>query len=162
VADSERRGLGDEARSLIADPRCLVDGKWVHGEAADAVTVVDPASEQVLARFPAASVAQAHTAVAGARRLVDGGAWAAVSPADRSRLLHRAVAALDRRRDALVEIIVAETGSPISLTRGLQVDAMIEHLAWFADAAARGPLGGAARAVSCLTESLVTSWAAGR
>jgi aldehyde dehydrogenase (NAD+)/betaine-aldehyde dehydrogenase len=52
------------------------------------------------------------------------------------------VEALDRRREALVEIVTMETGSPIALSRAQQADVMIEHLAWFADAAVRGPRGG--------------------
>ena len=133
--------LSADARALVADPQLLIDGKWSAGTAAGHVAV-DPFTERPLGAFPGASPDQAESAVRGARRAFDGGEWCGLSPQDRGRLLHRIVAALDGKRQALAEIIVAETGSPVSLARTVQVGAMLEHLAWFADAAARGPRGG--------------------
>jgi aldehyde dehydrogenase (NAD+)/betaine-aldehyde dehydrogenase len=65
-----------------------------------------------------------------------------MSPSDRSRVLHRGVASIAAHREELIDLIVAEIGCPIALTRTLQVDVMLQHLSWFADAAARGPDGG--------------------
>jgi aldehyde dehydrogenase (NAD+)/betaine-aldehyde dehydrogenase len=54
----------------------------------------------------------------------------------------RVLESIDSARDALVELMVAETGCPISLSRSLQVDAMLEHLEWFVEAARKGPAEG--------------------
>jgi aldehyde dehydrogenase (NAD+) len=132
--------LGIDARALIARPQVLIGGTWTAGVAAQRITAIDPYAECALAEFPMASLEQADLAVRGARHAFDRGQWGTLSPADRGRLLHRVVEAVDRKRDALAEILVAETGTPMSL-KALQVDAMLENLAWFAEAAARGPGG---------------------
>lgn len=134
--------LTAEGRRLIADPEILVAGKWSTGEGVVPITAIDPSTEQILATVPTASTEQVDEAVAAARRAVTEGAWARLSHSDRSRLLHRVVDVLDRDRLLLADIVTAETGSPITLSTMLQVDPMLEHLAWYADAAARGPRGG--------------------
>ncbi|MFG1621756.1 aldehyde dehydrogenase family protein [Kribbella sp. NPDC049227] len=133
--------LGADSQRLVHPPEVLVAGTWAAGDGTP-VTAIDPYTEAILADVPTASIDQVHAAVAGARRAVTEGAWAHLGPGDRSRLLHRVVEVLDRNRLLLARIVTAETGSPITLSTMLQVDPMLEHLAWFADAAARGPHGG--------------------
>lgn len=134
--------LTASARRLVDEPRLFVNGSWIPGEAAQPITAVDPFSERPIAEIGCASARQVDDAVMGARRAFDTGSWSRLAPADRRRLLLRGVEALDRGREALVEIVTMETGSPVSLSRTQQVDVMIEHLAWFADAAGRGPREG--------------------
>lgn len=134
--------LDDTTRALVAKPQLLINGEWESGDAGEVIACVDPFTEHRLGEYPMAGPHQVDAAIRGARHAVDDGEWSRLSPADRGRLLHRAVDVLDRHRAALISILVAETGSPLALSRALQVDAMLEHLAWFADAAARGPRGG--------------------
>ena len=134
--------LTAEGLRLMDDPEILTAGKWSRGDGATPITAIDPYTERVLATVPTASVEQVHEAVAGARQAMAEGTWARMNPKDRSRLLHRVVDVLDRNRLLLADIVTAETGSPIALSTMLQVDPMLEHLAWYADAAARGPRGG--------------------
>ena len=133
--------LSTAATGLIAQPQLILGGESVEG-AGNPIVSIDPFTELEVGRMASASPAQVREAVRRARAACDGGAWSRLNAIDRSRLLRRAVDALAGSRDALVEILVAETGSPIALTRSLQVDAMIEHLDWFVAAARRGPLGG--------------------
>jgi aldehyde dehydrogenase (NAD+)/betaine-aldehyde dehydrogenase len=135
-------GLTPQGRRLMRDPEVLVAGKWSIGEGVAPITATDPSTEKVLATIPTASIDQVQEAVAAARRATAEGSWAGLGPRDRSRLLHRVVDVLDRNRLLLADIVTAETGSPIALSTMLQVDPMLEHLAWYADAAARGPRGG--------------------
>lgn len=130
--------LSERARELIADPALLVGGQWQPG-AATSIDAIDPYTERPLARIGSADRAQIDTAIGAARLAHDEGGWSRLSGAERSRLLQRALEAMDRDRDALIEIVTAETGSPISLSRALQIDPMLEHLEWFVNAAARGP-----------------------
>src|SRR5690349_18971425 len=129
-------GLSRRARELIADPALLIGGREEPG-AAGHVDALDPYTQVRIARVPAADEHQVNAAIAAARNAHDDGEWSRLSGADRSRLLRRALEIFERDRDALVEIVTAETGSPIALSRALQVDPMLEHLAWFAEAAAR-------------------------
>jgi acyl-CoA reductase-like NAD-dependent aldehyde dehydrogenase len=57
------------------------------------LTVLEPATEQVLAQIPRGGVEEADAAVARAKAAYP--AWRALAPADRSRLLHRLADALE-------------------------------------------------------------------
>ncbi len=142
TAPVSTRAPGTGARRLLADARCLVDGRWVEGAGGPPVLSVDPYTEQPLGQLTPCDAVQVDDAVAAARRAFDDGRWSGLPGARRRELLHRAANALAAHRDELVEIAVAEIGCPIALTRALQVDAAIEHWRWQADAAERGPVGG--------------------
>src|SRR5829696_9015865 len=133
--------LSPEARALTHDPALLISGAPCPGGGEEMVSV-DPFTEVPLGRIATASPEQVQEAIAAASAAFDSGVWSETAPADRRRILLRALDSLSRQRDALVELMVAETGCPVSVSRALQVDAMLEHLAWFAEAAGRGPRGG--------------------
>ncbi|HET8754742.1 MAG TPA: aldehyde dehydrogenase family protein [Solirubrobacteraceae bacterium] len=80
------------------------------------LTVVEPATEQVLAELPRAGVEDADAAVARAKAAYP--AWRAVAPADRSRLLHRLADALTERQEELAVLEARNAGKPIGDARG--------------------------------------------
>ena len=80
------------------------------------LTVLEPATEQVLAELPRAGAEEADAAVARARAAHP--AWRAVAPADRSRLLHRLADALASRREELAVLEARNAGKPIADARG--------------------------------------------
>ena len=121
--------------------KLFIDGKWVTGDGASDVAV-NPATEESLAHIPAASLQQTNAAIAAARRCFDSGAWSLRSPGDRSAGLARVLSLLDARKEALAELIIAESGCPRMITEPLQIGAAVEHLAWFVEAAVRGPATG--------------------
>jgi acyl-CoA reductase-like NAD-dependent aldehyde dehydrogenase len=114
------------------EERLLVDGELVAAERGATYETIDPATEAVLGVAADASVADAQRAVAAARRAFDTTAW----PRDTAlrvrclRQLHRAL--LDDV-DHLRDILVHEVGAPVSSTRGPQLEAPLEVLAWYAD-----------------------------
>jgi aldehyde dehydrogenase (NAD+)/betaine-aldehyde dehydrogenase len=121
---------------------CFIDGSWIQGEEEAIADVLNPATEASLVRMRFASSAQVERAIAAARRAADSGPWPELSARDRSLLLHRLTDLFDSRRREYVDLIIAETGSPQALAQGGQVGAAIDTFRWFADAAARGPIGG--------------------
>jgi acyl-CoA reductase-like NAD-dependent aldehyde dehydrogenase len=80
------------------------------------LTVVEPATEQVLAELPRAGVEDADAAVARAKAAYP--AWRAVAPTDRSRLLHRLADALSERQEELAVLEARNAGKPIGDARG--------------------------------------------
>jgi len=76
------------AASTAAGPyRLLVGGAWVEG-GAGSYPVVNPATEETVARAPEASVSDAEQAAAAAREAFP--AWSATAPEHRGRLLQAA------------------------------------------------------------------------
>jgi aldehyde dehydrogenase (NAD+)/betaine-aldehyde dehydrogenase len=121
---------------------CFIDGAWVEAQGDHVTAVVNPATEELLARVRFASVAQVADAIEAARRAFDDGPWPAMSPVERSELLHRVCDLLEERREDFVDDIISEVGAPTYLAQSAQVGASLEALRWFAEAARRGPEGG--------------------
>jgi aldehyde dehydrogenase (NAD+)/betaine-aldehyde dehydrogenase len=134
--------LGSAARDLLGKPANLIGGTWEEGEADGTLRSLNPATEELLAEIPTASVEQTERAIAAARAAFDSGPWPRTSPRERSDMLLRLADLMDANREALVEIVVTEVGSPVLLSRGMQVGMPVENLRWAAEKAITGPPGG--------------------
>ena len=77
----------------------------------DHLTVLNPATEAVLATVPATTPAQLDAAVARAAKAQQG--WAALAPGDRARLLRRFADAVDAHTAELAALEVAEAGHTV-------------------------------------------------
>jgi aldehyde dehydrogenase (NAD+) len=117
----------------------FVCGDWLDGDGA-VEEVLDPATGAVLGTVPDASAGQVAAAVDAARRSADSGPWARESPGGRSVLLSRLHSELAGMPERALDVVVAETGCPVTLAAGQQVDLPIRHLAYWAEAARRPEL----------------------
>jgi acyl-CoA reductase-like NAD-dependent aldehyde dehydrogenase len=80
------------------------------------VSVIEPATEEVMAELPRAEVEQADSAIARAREAFP--AWRRVEPGDRARLLRGVAAAVRDRVEELARMEARNVGKPISDARG--------------------------------------------
>ena len=116
----------------LAERTCYLDGTWVVGDGA-AFTSVEPGTGAELATWRLASVDQADTAVAAARRSFDDGDWRRRTPAERAAVLRRLADLIEREHEQLAQLVVAEVGSPISLARTLQTATPAVNFRWAAE-----------------------------
>jgi betaine-aldehyde dehydrogenase len=98
------------------------------------LTVIEPATEAVLAEIPRADAETADVAVARAKAAF--GAWRAVAPADRSRLLHRLADALAESLEALAQLEARNAGKPIVSARG-EMGMVVDTFRYYAGAPER-------------------------
>ena len=98
--------------------RLLIDGDWVEG-GDGAYPVVNPATEEIVAEAPEASVEQARAAAAAARAAFP--AWSRTRPAERAALLHAAADELTKRVPDLVPLVIEETGATSMVAKTMQV-----------------------------------------
>jgi acyl-CoA reductase-like NAD-dependent aldehyde dehydrogenase len=98
------------------------------------ITVIEPATEEVLRELPAASADDADEAVARARAAFP--AWRRVDPGDRAALLHRLADALDAGREELAVLEARNTGKPISDARG-EMGMVVDTFRYYAGAPER-------------------------
>jgi acyl-CoA reductase-like NAD-dependent aldehyde dehydrogenase len=98
------------------------------------LTVLEPATERVLAEIPRAGAADADAAVARARAAYP--AWRAVAPADRSRLLHRLADALEDSLEDLAVLEARNAGKPIGSARG-EMGMVVDTFRYYAAAPER-------------------------
>jgi acyl-CoA reductase-like NAD-dependent aldehyde dehydrogenase len=97
-----------------------VNGEWIPALAAGTISVVDPATEQVIGRVPAGSAADVERAVASARAAFDD--WSMTESATRAHLLRQIAEGLAARSDELAHLITRELGCPLRTTEWLQVE----------------------------------------
>ena len=112
-----------------------IDGRWVEGHG-ELFEVVNPTTEEVLARVPAMTVAQADEAVAAAARAFSTGPWSRVGPRGRAAMLHRLADLIERDADRLTQLLIDEIGTPRANALKGQLPLPIRNLRWYADAAA--------------------------
>lgn len=100
----------------------------------DALTVIEPATEDVLASFPRAGVPQVDEAVARAKAALP--AWRALAPGRRAGILRDLTAALEARHEELALLEARNVGKPIAAARG-EIGGAIDTFRYFAAAPER-------------------------
>jgi aldehyde dehydrogenase (NAD+) len=104
-----------------------IDGRWVPPAGqSKTLDVVNPATEQVVARISAGTPADVDRAVAAARRAFE--TFSRSSREDRIALLERIAAVYEKRLGEIAETISQEMGAPMSLARAAQAPAGLAHL----------------------------------
>jgi acyl-CoA reductase-like NAD-dependent aldehyde dehydrogenase len=97
-------------------------------------SVIEPATEVILASIPSADESAAHDAVARARAAYP--AWRALGPAERARLLYRLADALEAEREELAVLEARNAGKPIGDARG-EMGMVIDTFRFYAGAPER-------------------------
>jgi acyl-CoA reductase-like NAD-dependent aldehyde dehydrogenase len=100
----------------------------------ETLTVLEPATEAVLAELPRAGVEEADAAVARAKAALP--AWRAIAPADRARLLHRLTDALAAKQEELAQLEARNAGKPIADARG-EMGMVVDTFRYYAGAPER-------------------------
>ncbi len=103
----------------------FIDGTWVSGTGEE-LTVVSPTTEQVLARFSGASVADMDAAVRAARRAFEEGPWSSTSLEDRMRCVKELRRLLVEERERAAQLMTDEMGCPITQSRAILAGAPID------------------------------------
>jgi acyl-CoA reductase-like NAD-dependent aldehyde dehydrogenase len=98
------------------------------------ISVIEPATERLLAEIPRAGVEETDAAVARARRAFP--AWRAVAPSERAALLRRLADLLERRQEELATLEARNVGKPIADARG-ELAMVVETFRYYAGAPER-------------------------
>jgi acyl-CoA reductase-like NAD-dependent aldehyde dehydrogenase len=98
---------------FLTPPRkMLIGGKWVPAVSGKEIETPDPATNQILGRFPAGEAADADAAVAAARRAFEG-PWRKVTPYERGRMLQRAAGLIEKYAEEFAQLITLDNGKPL-------------------------------------------------
>ena len=98
----------------MSDYKLLIDGALVDGDAE--MDVINPATEEVLAKCPRASKAQLDAAVAAAQRAFP--AWKATPIAERKAKLAQIADIIQANAADLARLLTQEQGKPIADATG--------------------------------------------
>jgi acyl-CoA reductase-like NAD-dependent aldehyde dehydrogenase len=114
----------------------FINGGWVAPSTSSRITVLNAATEEVLATVPLADVADVDRAVAAARNAVENSEWSQASPADRAAAMTRFADELQKCSGELARTVSQENGMPIGLSEAFEGGFAIGLLRYYADLAA--------------------------
>lgn len=103
-----------------------IDGAWVPAQGTRTQDVINPFTEQPVARIALGDARDLDRAVAAARRAFP--AWAAQSREQRLAVLQAVTAAYEARMDAIAMAVSLEMGAPLTLARQAHAVAGLSHL----------------------------------
>jgi acyl-CoA reductase-like NAD-dependent aldehyde dehydrogenase len=130
-----------EALPLVDSYGHYIGGRWVEPDSGR-YDVLNPATAEVLATAPDASVAQVESAIAAARHAFDSGPWASAPASERARCLQQLSDALLARGDEIYALAQAEWGCTAN-ERLFHVDGpafMVGHAGELAEEPAEAPM----------------------
>lgn len=111
--------------------RFYIGGQWVEPSGTDTLDIVNPATEQVIAKIASGSAADVDRAVTAARAAFE--SWSQTPVVQRARYLREAAKRLEERGDEIAETITGEMGMPVSLIHEHQVSPPIAVFHSYAD-----------------------------
>ncbi|WP_430512936.1 aldehyde dehydrogenase family protein [Pannonibacter phragmitetus] len=103
-----------------------IGGQWVSPHGTAHADVVNPATEEVIARVPLGNGADVDAAVAAARQAFP--SWSRTLPGERAALLERLQAQLEAQSERIAQCLSLEMGAAISYARSAQVPLAIAHV----------------------------------
>ncbi len=88
----------------------FINGRWVDAQSGQTDDILDPSTEQVIARVPRAGVADGEAAVRAAREAFDHGPWPRMKAVDRAEILQAAARKIRQRADELARLETRQMG----------------------------------------------------
>ena len=127
----------ESSASLVSDTELPANGQFIDGgvrpsSSGRTLDVVDPCSEQILARVPDGTVDDVDAAVAAATAAQV--AWGRLTPKERSLVLLQIADRVEKNADLLVRLESANTGKPFEVSRD-DVASTVDSFRFFAGAA---------------------------
>jgi acyl-CoA reductase-like NAD-dependent aldehyde dehydrogenase len=107
-------------------------GRLLPSASLDAITVANPATEEIVGAAPAAVAKDVDTAVCAARRAFDTGPWPRADQAERAAALDRLAMALEARAQDTARLVTAEMGMPITVSRVHNAEVPVTILRYYA------------------------------
>lgn len=90
----------------------LIGGHWVDAVSGETIEVFNPATEEIIARVPAAGKEDIDKAVAAARAAFDTGPWPGMSPSKRGGLISALADLVEANADLFNQLEVLDNGMP--------------------------------------------------
>jgi aldehyde dehydrogenase (NAD+) len=107
--------------SIGITDRLYIDGAWVESTGDEYSDVLNPATEEILAKVPVGNKTDVQKAIAAARKAFDEGPWPRLSVRDRQKILLRMAEVIESHADEITELNMREAGSTRAMAAGFQV-----------------------------------------
>ena len=108
----------------------LIDGKWCAGSEGVSEPVLNPATDEVIAKVPHASTADLDAALAASE--TGFAIWRRTPPAERQKIMEAAARLLEERFETIARNLTMEMGKPVGEARQ-ELEFAINILRWYAE-----------------------------
>ncbi len=118
---------------LVATKQLLIDNEWVASTSGKTFEVLNPASEEVVARVSEAGSVDVDLAVAAARRaFAEGSDWRRMSASDRGKLMWKLADLIEANLEEFAELESLDNGKPVSVARVADVPLAVDLFRYMA------------------------------
>lgn len=118
---------------FVSRPRPMfIDGQWVDALSGSRFETVDPATGQVITTVPRSGLEDVDRAVDAARRAFEDGPWAALTPAERQRMIWRIGEGIAARADQFAQLETIDNGKSVAVAKAVDVTWAAEIFAYYA------------------------------
>ena len=122
------------AEALDIRHQAFIDGRYVDAASGKTFDDVSPVDGRVLAKVAACDSEDVNRAVAAARRAFESGGWSRAAPAKRKRVLQRLAERIRDHADELALLETLDMGKPIRDASSIDIPAVANCIAWYAEA----------------------------
>ncbi|MBB4661963.1 aldehyde dehydrogenase family protein [Conexibacter arvalis] len=123
--------MGEATRRFTSAPRkLLIDGEWRESASGKTFDTYDPATGTVLASVAEGDAQDVDLAVGAARRALEDGPWARLTPSERGRIVHRVGDLIMEHADELAELETLDNGKPKAVALAADVP-LAADLFWY-------------------------------
>lgn len=116
---------------MITHKNIFIDGQWIPSTGADTLSVINPATEQLVATVPKGTPEDVDRAVQAAARAFP--SWSQSPIAERVAIFRKLARLTEARAAELTSTMLSELGYPISKLERLQTGGAVEELDIIAD-----------------------------
>ena len=116
-------------------PDCVtsfIDGQWT-APSAVILPVINPATEQQIARVSEADAAETAAAVSAAQSAFERGTWSRANAATKREVFHRIIELTRENLDELAWLEALNSGLPLRYLRSRQLPRILRNFSFFAD-----------------------------
>lgn len=113
--------------------QAFIDGRFVDAASGATFANISPRDGQVIAQVASCDAEDVDRAVRAARRAFEAGVWRDQSPKARKKVLQRFAALFEANMDELAVLETLDTGKPITESRSIDVNVVLDTLQWYAE-----------------------------
>ena len=120
------------ARPILKPGRLFIGGQWREALSGKRKEVIDPSTGAIITTVAEGGVEDLNNAVLAARKAFDDGPWPRLSGRERARILLQIAAEVRRRADELVAVESVDVGKPVTFSRMVDVNTVVEMYEYYA------------------------------
>lgn len=109
-----------------------INGAYTQARSGKTFNVLDPATEEVIAKVSEAQEEDIDIAVTAARKAFDEGEWTKMEAAERSHLIYKFADLLEENREELAQLEALDNGKPYEVALADDVDGTVQHFRYYA------------------------------